>query len=103
MKKFRPNNYSTETPPEFQSTPSSEDSIAEQMGSLSLVMEEAAENKKNQQQLMRMKEMMQAVINEPLKDIAKSFDRAIKIVVKSKDEELRAIYKKEMEEVKLPA
>ena len=50
-----------------------------------------------------MKEMMQAVISEPLKDIAKSFDRAIKIVVKSKDEQLRAIYEKEMEEVKLPA
>ena len=49
MKKFRPNNYSTETPPEFMSTPSSEDSIAEKMGSLSLVMDEAAENKRNQQ------------------------------------------------------
>ena len=49
MKKFRSNNYRSETPPEFQSTPSSEDSIAEQMGSLSLVMDEAAENKRNQQ------------------------------------------------------
>ena len=66
-------------------------------------MEEAAENKRNQQQLVRMKEMMTAVVKEPLKDIAKSFDRAIKMVMKSKDEELRAIYEKEMEEVKLPA
>ena len=47
--------------------------------------------------------MMTAVIKEPLKDIAQSFDRAIKMVMKSKDEELRAIYEKEMEEVKLPA
>ena len=34
---------------------------------------------------------MTAVIKEPLKDIAQSFDRAIKMVMKSKDEELRAI------------
>ena len=47
MKKFRPNNYGSEAPPEFMSTPSSEDSIEQKMGSLSLVMEEAAENKRN--------------------------------------------------------
>ena len=49
MKKFRPNNYSTETPPEFLSTPPSEDSIEQKMGSMSLVIEEAVEHKRNQQ------------------------------------------------------
>ena len=40
---------------------------------------------------MRMKDMMTAVVKEPLKDIAKSFDRAIKMVIQSKTDELRAI------------
>ena len=73
------------------------------MGSLSLVMEEAAENKRNQQQLIKMKEMMTAVIREPLKDIAKSFDRAIKLVIQTKTDELRVIQEKRKEEVTLPA
>ena len=38
--------------------------------------------------------MMTAVIKEPLKEIAKSFDRAIKIVVKTNEEHLRAIEEK---------
>ena len=50
-----------------------------------------------------MQEIMTAVIKEPLRDIAKSFDRAIKIVVKAKDEELRAIEKKEQNKEVLPA
>ena len=50
-----------------------------------------------------MKEMMSAVIIEPLKDIAKSFDRAIKIVVKSKEDQLRAIEEKRKDEGTLPA
>ena len=48
--KFRPNGYRAKMPSEFLSTPSSEDEIVEKTGSLSLVMKEADDNKKNQQQ-----------------------------------------------------
>ena len=46
---------------------------------------------------------MTAVIKEPLKDIAQSFDRAIKMVIKSKEDELRAIEKKEQSKEVFPA